>query len=77
MVIHDLHDDQLLHASKGEYRFRPILTKEQRERDELREDLDGILPFVEFDPDQIKELAEILYAQGYRKPDAGPRKGGE
>lgn len=49
--------------------LKPLRTKEQREREELREDLEGILPFCEYDQAQIKELSEILYAQGYRKPE--------
>lgn len=52
--------------------FRPLRTKEQRLRDELEEDLQGILPFCEYNDEQIKELADILYAQGYRKPEPKP-----
>ena len=51
--------------------FRPIPTQAQLEREELTVDLLGILPFCEYDESQIKELAKILYTQGYRKPDAG------
>lgn len=47
---------------------RPIKTQADRDREDLEEDLKGILPFCEYDGPDIRELAKILYAQGYRKP---------
>lgn len=55
----------------GSSEFRPIKSAAERERDELHQDLLGILPFCEYTDAQIKEMAEIMYVQGYRKPDAG------
>lgn len=48
--------------------FKPWKSQHERQREELEEDLVGILPFCEYSPEQIKELAQILHTQGYRKP---------
>ena len=52
----------------GGTRFRPLRTQAEREKQALNEDLLGILPFCEYDGPDIKELTDILYAQGCRKP---------
>lgn len=53
----------------GNCSFRPIRSPEEVEQEALKTDLLGILPFCEYTDKQIEEMAQILYVQGYRKPD--------
>lgn len=55
--------EDLVHLTENVL-FEPVPS----EQEELYEDLLGVLPFVEYDEKQIKEMAQILYTQGYRKP---------